>query len=132
MHVDSARGLPLSTRCHPFSESTEWRKKNKNGRLSKIALRYRSERNLLDIFNETCRTCGGLVGVIACIEGPMVISWTLSHLDEKGASEESFRLAPSWEPPRREFLTDRASKTSGCDKRRRTTAWMQQVEQRIE
>ena len=41
------------------------------------------------VFNidiETCRTCGGQVRIIACIEDPQVIEKILTHLKEKAVS----------------------------------------------
>ena len=41
------------------------------------------------VFNidiDTCKSCGGQVKVIACIEAPVVIEKTLTHLDRKDAS----------------------------------------------
>ena len=45
------------------------------------------------VFNvdiETCTECGGLVKVIACIEGPVVIQRILNHLKGKGECQVRF------------------------------------------
>ena len=50
------------------------------------------------VFNidiETCRECGGVVKVIACIEDPVVIQKILNHLKEKGEHQDAFRLPES-------------------------------------
>jgi hypothetical protein len=54
------------------------------------------------VFNidiETCRECGGIVKVIACIEDPVVIQKILNHLKEKGEYQDAFRLPESRGPP---------------------------------
>ena len=41
------------------------------------------------VFNidiETCKTCGGQVKIVACIEDPVVIEKILTHLDRKDTS----------------------------------------------
>ena len=38
-----------------------------------------------DVTDETCRECGGVVNVIACIEDPVVIAKILTHLNRKAA-----------------------------------------------
>jgi len=50
------------------------------------------------VFNtdiETCRECGGVVKVIACIEGPAVIKKILDHLKDKAESNATFPLPES-------------------------------------
>jgi hypothetical protein len=54
------------------------------------------------VFNidiETCKTCGGHVKIIACIEDPVVIEKILTHLDRKDASAAAPRLPPCRAPP---------------------------------
>jgi len=54
------------------------------------------------VFNigiETCKTCGGQVKVIACIEDPVVIEKILLHLDSKDASRTAEHLPPCRAPP---------------------------------
>jgi len=41
-----------------------------------------------------CRSCGGAVRIIACIEDPVVIEKILTHLDEQGAAADAPRLPP--------------------------------------
>ncbi len=59
-------------------------------------------RRLKRVFNidiETCKTCGGQVKVVACIEDPVVIEKILTHLDRKDASGAARRLPPCRAPP---------------------------------
>ena len=54
------------------------------------------------VFNidvEICRECGGPVWIIACIEDPVVIKKTLTHLDEQVASTQAPRLPRCRAPP---------------------------------
>ena len=54
------------------------------------------------VFNidiETCKTCGGHVKIIACIEDPVVIKKILTHLDRKDATATPARLPPCRAPP---------------------------------
>ena len=54
------------------------------------------------VFNidiETCRECGGVVKVIACIEDPVVIAKILTHLNRKAASAGTGLLPASRAPP---------------------------------
>lgn len=54
------------------------------------------------VFNidiETCKTCGGQVKIIACIEDPAVVDKILTHLDTKDASRAGARLRLSRAPP---------------------------------
>ena len=48
---------------------------------------------------EICKSCGGHVKIIACIEDPVVIEKILTHLDRKDASHAARRLPPSRAPP---------------------------------
>ncbi len=53
------------------------------------------------VFNidiETCKTCGGHVKIIACIEDPVVIEKILTHLDRKDVTA-TVRSPPSRGPP---------------------------------
>ena len=54
------------------------------------------------VFNidiETCKSCGGHVKIIACIEDPVVIEKILSHLEHKEACHVARRLPPSRASP---------------------------------
>jgi hypothetical protein len=54
------------------------------------------------VFNidiETCKTCGGRVKIIACIEDPLVIEKILTHLGRKDASGAARPLPPCRAPP---------------------------------
>ncbi len=54
------------------------------------------------VFNidiETCKSCGGHVRIIACIEDPVVIEKILTHLDRKNTSTAASRLPPCRAPP---------------------------------
>ena len=63
------------------------------------------------VFNidiETCKTCGGHLKIIACIEDPAVIEQILAHLRAR-ESEYGLvrtRLPPSRAPPGRPASTD--------------------------
>ncbi len=48
---------------------------------------------------ETCRTCGGRVKIIACIDDPVVIENILTHLDRKDAAGAARHLPPCRAPP---------------------------------
>jgi len=53
------------------------------------------------VFNidiETCKTCGGHVKIIACIEDPVVVEKILRHLERKDATA-TVRSPPSRGPP---------------------------------
>jgi hypothetical protein len=53
------------------------------------------------VFNidiELCKSCGGPVKILACIEDPVVIEKILTHLDRKDASHAARRLPPSRAP----------------------------------
>ncbi len=52
-----------------------------------------------DVPDETCRACGGVVKVIACIEDPVVIAKILTHLNRKAASAGTGLLPASRAPP---------------------------------
>jgi len=53
------------------------------------------------VFNiEICKTCGGHVKIIACIEDPVVIEKILTHLERKDASGAARRLPPCRGHPR--------------------------------
>ena len=54
---------------------------------------------MFNIDIETCKTCGGHVKIIACIEDPVVIETILTHLDSKNATADAPRLPPSRAPP---------------------------------
>ena len=59
-------------------------------------------RRLKRVFNidiETCKTCGGHVKIIACIEDPVVIEQILTHLDRKDAAGAARHLPPCRAPP---------------------------------
>ena len=56
-------------------------------------------KRVFDIDVETCRTCGGGVKVIACIEDPVVIEKILTHLNEKALPIEAPPLPKSRAPP---------------------------------
>ncbi len=54
------------------------------------------------VFNidiETCKSCGGTVKIIACIEDPLVIKKILTHLERKDACGAARRLPPCRAPP---------------------------------
>ena len=54
------------------------------------------------VFNidiETCKSCGGHIKIIACIEDPVVIEKILTHIDNKAACGASRRLPPCRAPP---------------------------------
>ena len=54
------------------------------------------------VFNidiEICKSCGGHVTIIACIEDPVVIEKILTHLDSKAAYGAARRLPPCRAPP---------------------------------
>ena len=54
------------------------------------------------VFNidiETCKTCGGHLKIIACIEDPVVIEKIVTHLERKDASAAAARLPPCRAPP---------------------------------
>jgi hypothetical protein len=54
------------------------------------------------VFNidiETCKSCGGPVKIIACIEDPVVIEKILTHLERKDTSTAAPRLPPCRAPP---------------------------------
>jgi hypothetical protein len=54
------------------------------------------------VFNidiETCNSCGGHVKIIACIEDPVVIEKTLTHLDSKAPCGVAQCLPPCRAPP---------------------------------
>jgi len=53
----------------------------------------------MDVPDETCKTCGGRVKIIACIEDPAVIEKILTHLERKDACDATRRLPPSRAPP---------------------------------
>ena len=48
---------------------------------------------------EICKSCGGQVKILACIEDPVVIEKILTHLDRKDASHAARRLPPSRASP---------------------------------
>ena len=48
---------------------------------------------------KTCRSCGGAVRIIACIEDPVVIKKILTHLDEQVGSTHAPRLPRCRAPP---------------------------------
>jgi len=48
---------------------------------------------------ETCRVCGGIVKVIARIEGPVVIKMILAHIDAQAPKPGEFVLPDSHAPP---------------------------------
>ena len=48
---------------------------------------------------ETCRTCGGQVRIIACIDDPQVIEKILTHLKIKAVAAPSLALPGSRAPP---------------------------------
>ena len=52
-----------------------------------------------DVPDETCKTCGGDVKIIVCIEDPVVIEDILTHLKRKDASGAVRRLPPCRAPP---------------------------------
>jgi hypothetical protein len=59
-------------------------------------------RRLKRVFNidvEKCRTCGGAIKVIACIEDPVVIKKILTYLEEKLPTRATFLLPDSRAPP---------------------------------
>jgi hypothetical protein len=54
------------------------------------------------VFNidiQTCKSCGGRVKIIACIEDPVVIEQILTHLERKEASTATPHLPPCRAPP---------------------------------
>jgi len=53
----------------------------------------------VDIDVEPCRTCGGAVRIIACIEDSEVIAKILAHLDQQDAPTELSRLPDTRGPP---------------------------------
>ena len=53
------------------------------------------------VFNidiETCKSCGGHIKIIACIEDPVVIEKILTHIDNKAACGAARRLPPCRAP----------------------------------
>jgi hypothetical protein len=52
---------------------------------------------------ETCRSCGGAVRIIACIEDPAVIKKILAHLEKKGTAPETGLLPQGRAPPAGRF-----------------------------
>ena len=48
---------------------------------------------------ETCRTCGGALRIIVCIEDPEVIAKILTHLDKKSTAQETGLLPEGRAPP---------------------------------
>ena len=56
-------------------------------------------KRVVNIDIETCKTCGGHVKIIACIEDPVVIEKILTHLERKDASAAAPRLPPCRAPP---------------------------------
>ena len=79
---------------------TRWGPRANAGRTPGIdepqALRLKRVFNI-DI--ESCKTCGGRVKIIACIEGPGVIERILTHLERKQASTAAPCLPPCRAPP---------------------------------
>ena len=53
---------------------------------------------MFNIDIEICKSGGGLVKIIDCIEAPMVITRLLSHVDNKAACATAGRLPPSRAP----------------------------------
>lgn len=54
------------------------------------------------VFNidiETCAVCGGAMGIISCIEDPVVIEKILAHLDAKAAPAQAAPPPPCRGPP---------------------------------
>jgi len=50
------------------------------------------------VFNidiETCKSCGGQVKIITCIEDPALVDKILTQLESKDASRAGARLPPS-------------------------------------
>ena len=54
---------------------------------------------MFNIDIETCKTCGGHLKIIACIEDPVVIEKILTPLERKDASATAARLPPCRAPP---------------------------------
>ena len=58
-------------------------------------------RRVFKIDIETCPVCGGAMGIVACIEDPVVIAKILAHLDAKAAAAQASRPPPCRAPPAR-------------------------------
>jgi hypothetical protein len=54
---------------------------------------------VFDIDIETCKSCGGHVKIIACIEDPVVIAVLLTHIDNKAACWAARGSPPCRAPP---------------------------------
>ena len=86
----SERGVTVSYEsirrwCLKFGKQYRGNLKRREGRLNN------------DI--EICKSCGGHIRMIACIENPVVIEKILTHLDRKDASHAAGRLRPSRASP---------------------------------
>lgn len=53
---------------------------------------------------QSCRTCRGLMWIIACIEDPALIEKIFTHLDAKALKPEPLMSPPCWAPPERGLL----------------------------
>lgn len=54
---------------------------------------------MFNIDIEPCQACGGPVGIIACIEDPVVIKKLLDHLQDKGEFQDAVRWPDNRAPP---------------------------------
>ena len=65
--------------------------------LTKETVKKRKSLYYIDV--KTCRTCGGAVKLITCIEEPVVIKKILMHLEEKLPTRAALLLPDSRAPP---------------------------------
>ena len=62
-------------------------------------------KRVIDIDIETCSVCGGSMKAIACIEDPLMIRKTLTHLRGKTPIVEVVRLPKGKAPPQDDFFS---------------------------